>query len=230
MCFRRPGAGRWPSTRHRSARPPPLRGMYAATAIPNQAPGAGPRGSGAVAGRRTSRASAGTATSRSTRRPDAEPRIPMESNAGPRSTPSTARSTSQDPTSTGSVPSIRAVTNAWVRFGSQVVQVFSPVSRHVPSAASTATVPGIAPRAGDPPPSSVAALLTRAPSATIAANSRSRRAAGTASASTSAPTTWTCMANPSAVAPSIAPSALSTSTPSTIRPPIPPAAEGTISR
>ncbi len=48
-----------------------------------------------------------------------------------------------------------------------MVQVFSPVSRHVPSAAATARVPGIAPRAGDPPPSSVAALLTRAPSSTI---------------------------------------------------------------
>ena len=62
--------------------------------------------------------------------------MPNASNPGPRSTPAESRATSHDPISTGSVSAIRAVTKAWVRFGSQVVQVFSPVSRHVPASAS----------------------------------------------------------------------------------------------
>jgi hypothetical protein len=66
---------------------------------------------------------------------------------------------------------IRAVTKAYARFGSQVVQVFSPVSRQVSSGSAgsaTAVMPGVAPRAGEPPPSSVAALFSSAPCATIA--------------------------------------------------------------
>ena len=125
---------------------------------------------------------------------------------------------------------MRAVTKAWVRFGSHVVQVFSPVSRHVPSASATAVVPGTAPRAGEPPPSSVAALLTSAPSSTIARKTRSRRPAGTAAESTSAPTTCTCIANPSAVEPSTAPRRISTPAASAIRAPSPPADSGTTSR
>ena len=100
----------------------------------------------------------------------------------------------------------------------------------MPSAAASAVVPGTAPRAGDPPPSSVAALLTSAPSSTIARNSRSRRPAGTPVESTSAPTTWTCIAKPSAVEPSTAPSAISTSAASAIRAPSPPAGSGTTRR
>ena len=91
-------------------------------------------------------------------------------------------------------------------------------------------MPGTAPRAGDPPPSSVAALLSSAPSSTIARYSRSRSASGNASESRIAPVAWTCIANPSAVEPSTAPSASSTSAASAIDAPSPPAASGTHSR
>jgi len=50
--------------------------------------------------------------------------MPIASKPGNRETPSADRSTSHDPTSTGSDPSTCAATKAWVRFGSQVTHVF----------------------------------------------------------------------------------------------------------
>ena len=74
----------------------------------------------------------------------------------------------------------------------------------------------------DPPPSSVAALFTRAPSVDDQRKSPSHAASGPVVPSRSAPVTWTCIANPSAVEPSTAPSASRTSAASTIVAPSPP--------
>ena len=161
-----------------SRAPSPTPRYVAATHAANQAPGTGPRGSGSSIERRSSTASDPTTTSDRRRRPDADPRIPIASNPARRSTPGDSRSTRKTPTCGGSAgPAIRALTRANRRAGSHVVQVFSPVSRHArPAASGVASVPGIAPRAGEPPPSSVEAALTSAPSSTTARNNRSRRA------------------------------------------------------
>ena len=63
----------------------------------NQAPGAGPRGSGSLASRRLTSASAGTWASSSTSRPDAEARMPIASNPARRRIPGPSRSTRNEP-------------------------------------------------------------------------------------------------------------------------------------
>ena len=100
-------------------------------AIPNQAPGAGPRGSGSSTRRRTRSASAGhldavehQPAGRRAAHPQRLEPGPALDPVGGRGRPATTRPRP------GPCPSMRAVTKAWVRFGSQVVQVFSPVSRH----------------------------------------------------------------------------------------------------
>ena len=157
-----------------------------------------------------SRASAWTRTSRSdepTGRRAAHPHR-LEARAAHRRRPRPDPRATRRPRR-ARVPATRAETNACVRFGSHVVQVFSPVSRH-------ARRPGRGGRARDRAAGRrTAALLgRRVVQERAVIHDRAEDVArgvqsGTPRASTSAPTTCTCIANPSAVEPSTAPSASS---------------------
>ena len=195
-------------------------------------PGAPPSasGSGSSTRRLRTRASAGTCTPSSRRRPDAEPRMPSASKPGDRAIPGDPRSTRSRPTTGGSASPMRALTSARRRTGSHVVQVFSPVTSHPPAGSGSASVPGMAPRDGEPPLSSVAVALMSAPSSRTAGRAAVGPHRATRATWRAAPVTCTCIANPSAVEPSTPPIAARTSTASTIPAPIPPSAAGTTSR